>query len=112
MSNTSYTSTRTRAARIAAQDIREATNDIRTFSYERAALMLDRAPAVQRDFSLTAYELQQQDWCDMHRGAVASVGSKPYNDREAGTRAVCYPLPVHVKYVRQGHRAAVNVLYF
>lgn len=104
MSNTSYTSTRTRAARIAAQDNALAVRAMRTFTYERAELALMAAPVIERDFSLTAWELQQADWRDMHRGAVASVASKQY-------RAVCYPLPVPVKYIRTGHRAAVNVLY-
>lgn len=104
MSKSSYTFTTTRAARIAAQDNALAVRAMRTFTYERAELALMAAPQVERDFSLTAWELQQADWRDMHRGAVASVGSKQY-------RAVCYPLPVPVKYIRTGHRAAVSVLY-
>lgn len=104
MSNTSYTSTRTRSARLALQDNALAVRAMRQFTYTRAELPLMAAPQVERDFSLTAWELQQQDWQRMHRGAVASVASKQY-------RAVCYPLPVPVKYIRTGHRAAVNVLY-
>lgn len=97
MSNTSYTSTRTRAARIAAQDNALAVRAMRTFTYERAELALMAAPVIERDFSLTAWELQQADWRDMHRGAVASVASKQY-------RAACYPLPIEVTYIRQGHK--------
>ena len=104
MSNTSYTSTRTRAARIAAQDNALAVRAMRTFTYERAELALMAAPQVERDFSLTAWELQQQDWQMMHRGAVASVGQRQY-------RTVCYPLPVPVKRIVKNHRAEQTVLF-
>lgn len=104
MSNASYTSTRTRSARLALQDNALAVRAIRTFSYERGAAALMAAPVVERDFSLTAYAIQQQDWCDMHRGAVASVGNKQY-------RATCYPLPVPVKRIAKNHRAEQTVLF-
>lgn len=104
MSNSSYTSTRTRSARLALQDKAQALRSIRAFSYEKSTLMLARAPAIERDFSLTTYITQQQDWCAMHRGAVASVASKQY-------RATCYPLPVEVTYIRKNHKKAVNLYY-
>ena len=104
MSNTSYTSTRTRSARIAAQDNALAVRAMRSFTYTRAEIPLMAAPQVKRDFSLTAWELQQADWQLMHRGAVASVASKQY-------RTVCYPLPVPVKRIVKNHRAEQTVLF-
>lgn len=97
MSKSSYTFTTTRAARIAAQDNALAVRAMRQFTYTRAELPLMAAPQVERDFSLTAWELQQADWQLMHRGAVASVGQRQY-------RTVCYPLPTEVTYIRQGHK--------
>lgn len=97
MSKSSYTFTTTRAARIAAQDNALAVRAMRQFTYTRAELPLMAAPVIERDFSLTSWELQQADWRDMHRGAVASVGQRQY-------RAVCYPLPTEVTYIRQGHK--------
>lgn len=97
MSKKAFRSINTRAAAIALQDNALAVRAMRSFTYTRAEIPLMAAPVIERDFSLTSWELQQADWRDMHRGAVASVGQRQY-------RAVCYPLPTEVTYIRQGHK--------
>lgn len=104
MSKKAFRSINTRAAALALQDNALAVRAMRSFTYTRAEIPLMAAPQVKRDFSLTAWELQQQDWQMMHRGAVASVGQRQY-------RTVCYPLPVPVKRIVKNHRAEQTVLF-